>query len=93
MRDIAHGEKVEGELNILITRRHDKREVEEGERAAEALYAENCRRHAERERRELDAERHEYHTGQAVRLRRTLESLVSYHEAEAEKYLSKGDAA
>ena len=58
----------------------------------EELWAESVRCHAEQQRRELEAKRHEYHAGQAERLRRTLVSLVSYHEAEAEKYLPKGAA-
>ncbi len=48
----------------------------------EELWAESVRRHAEQQRWELEAKRHEYHTGQAERLRRTPESLVSYHDSQ-----------
>ena len=35
-------------------------------------------------------ERLEYHEGQAARLSNTLEALVRYHEAEAERYRTNG---
>ena len=43
--DISHGEHVEKELDLLITRRHEKRRAEEGERRAEEMWAESERRH------------------------------------------------
>ena len=51
-RDIRQGEKVEKELDILITRRHEKRRQAEGERQEEELWRESERRHAEQRREE-----------------------------------------
>ena len=60
-RDISQGEKVEGEIDVFISRRHEKRIRDEGERAAQEMYEESCRRHSERERLELLWERLRYH--------------------------------
>jgi hypothetical protein len=43
--DIAHGEHVEKELDLLITRRDEKRRAEEGERRAEEMWAERAALH------------------------------------------------
>lgn len=43
--DIARGEATEKELDALITRRHDQRVAEEGERPAEELWKEGERRY------------------------------------------------
>jgi hypothetical protein len=96
--DIAKGEQVEGELNILIERRHDKRAKDEGERATEEAWAESARRHVERQRQERRAEWCEYHRAAAERARRTLEALIADHEAAVAKLEmleadTKGDAA
>ena len=44
-RDIARGEAVEHELDAFISRQHDRRVVDEGERPAEASWMESERRH------------------------------------------------
>jgi hypothetical protein len=49
--DIAKGEATEKELDLLITRRHDRRVVEEGERPLQEAWMESERRHA-RQRQE-----------------------------------------
>jgi hypothetical protein len=43
--DIAKGEATEKDLDLFITRRHDQRVKDEGERQAEEAWAESERRH------------------------------------------------
>jgi hypothetical protein len=81
IRDIAHGEKVEGELNILIERRHDKRCTEEGERPAEEMWAESVARFHERSEAEMRERWHEYHCHMATLHGR----LADEHQAKAEE--------
>jgi hypothetical protein len=49
--DVAKSSAVEGELDKFISRRHEK-QVEEGERLEEEMWAESERRHAARQREE-----------------------------------------
>jgi hypothetical protein len=58
----------------------------EGEQAREELWAGSVRDYHARQSDERRLERLHYHEGQARRLSNTLEALVAYHEAEAEKY-------
>jgi hypothetical protein len=51
-RAIATGEKVEKELDILITRRHDKREDEESDFPSEEMYEQSSPRYADQQREE-----------------------------------------
>jgi hypothetical protein len=81
---------VEKELDALITRRHDHRVSSEVHMPSEEMYEESTRRYQEQVRSQDRAEWHLHHTGQAERLRRTLENLIAFHKAEAEKYLPKG---
>ena len=95
-RDISAGEKVEGELDIFISRRHDKRVAEQGERVQEELWRASERRDAEQRREENRAAWCEYHRAAAERARRTLEELIARHEAAAqtlEADTREGDAA
>ncbi len=86
--DVMHGEMVEKQLDALLRRRARKGDVDpEG---AEEIWQESVRRYNARRRKELDLESHEYHRGQAVRLRAVLESLIREHEQNAEKHLPKG---
>jgi hypothetical protein len=48
--DVAAVERAEAELDVFVTRRHDKRVADEGERAAEEAWAASCRRHEEQQR-------------------------------------------
>ena len=82
----ARGEMVEAELDAMIRRRDEKRRQTEGERLEEALWAESVRAYNARVGEDKRQARLEYHEGQARRLSSTLEALVAYHEAEAEKY-------
>jgi hypothetical protein len=84
--DIAKGEKVEGELDILIERRHEARRVEEGQRRIEELWMPSERACFERLEEQKRQERLEFHEAHANRLRNTLEGLISYHEREADRY-------
>jgi hypothetical protein len=84
-RDFARGEATEKELDRLITRRHDARVNNEGERPAEEMWQESERRYQEQARAAARVEWHLHHTAQAERLRRTLEGLIAHHEEQAAK--------
>jgi hypothetical protein len=84
--DITRGEMVEADLDRLIDKRDTERRKTEGERAREQLWVESVRRHNARLEDDRRLERLHYHEGQVRRLSSTLEALVAYHEAEAEKY-------
>ena len=83
--DVAKTSTVEAELDNFISRRHEKRIQEEGERPAEEVWTESERRYAARRREENRAAWRRYHEDQAARHRTTLEALASYHEGEAAK--------
>ena len=74
----------ERELNRLIERRADATpdpdELEES-------YMESVRRHRAKRRKENRAAWHAFHLDQAERARRTLEALITHHEAQAMKLL------
>jgi hypothetical protein len=53
--DIAQGEKVEGELDIFISRRDEQRRRVEGERPEHEIWQESEDRYLERERLKLNA--------------------------------------
>jgi len=90
--DVMRGEMVEGELDRLIERRSRQKDpAEENE-----LWQESVRRYNRRRQEEHRLEWHTFHCGQAERLRATLESLLTYHEEQAQRLLEdgpKGDAA
>ena len=75
--DVAKTSAVEGELANFISRRHEKRVKEEGERTAEEMWAESERRYAARRREENRAAWCRYHQDQAARHRAMLEVLLS----------------
>jgi hypothetical protein len=85
--DISKGEAVEADLEAFITRRHDYCVAKEGHRPSEDMYEESTRRYQERMHATARVEWHLHHVTQAERLRRTLEDLIAFHEAEAQKYL------
>ncbi len=87
--DVAKGELVEGELDRLVEKRHDRRVTHEGERPAEEAWMQSERKYDARRRAENGAAWVTYHTGQAARHKAVLEALISRHEAEAEKYADK----
>ena len=79
--DIAHGELVEKELDILIERRSRKGGADPEEQ--EELWKQSVRAYTARRREEMRAAWCEYHQSQAVRLRRTVDPLIAFHEARA----------
>lgn len=88
IREVERGEMVEKELATLIERR-SRREPDPDE--LEASCVESVRRFNEKRRRESAAQWYAYHADQAERLRRSMESLIRYHEARAAALL-EGEA-
>jgi hypothetical protein len=88
--DLETREKVETDLERLITRRDKERRVTEGERREHELWQENEDRYNEQRRLQNRYEWHAYHCGQAERHRRTLEELIARHEEQAAKLLDEG---
>jgi hypothetical protein len=84
--DITHSEHVEKELDLLISRRHDKRVKDEGERLEEVLWAESVRRYNARQEADHRAAWHEYE----LRLYRIHSGLAAEHLARAEKLQANG---
>ncbi len=85
--DIAQGEKVEAELDHMIRRADERRQLTEGERAEHELWQASVERYNARRRREMRAQWYGWHCDQAERHRRTLEALIAHHEGEAERLL------
>jgi hypothetical protein len=86
-------ELAEKGIDGFIEARDKQRRQTEDERAEAAAWRESERR-VEAARREANRrERVECHFAQAERCRAVLASLVSYHEAEAEKYRAVGEVA
>jgi hypothetical protein len=81
--DVAHGERAEKQLDLLIERRSRKGEVDPDER--EELWKESVRRYNARLQEERRVAWCEHHQGQAARLRTTLEALIARREAEADR--------
>jgi hypothetical protein len=84
-RDIARGELVEKELDAFVSKRHESRVVDEGERPTEEAWMESGRRHDASRRAALRSAWCAFHRDQAERLRRNLAALVAHHEREAER--------
>jgi hypothetical protein len=78
----ARGE-VEKELDAMIERRARKGDVDPDEQ--EELWKASVRAYSRRRRAEMRAAWASYHEDQAERHRRTLEDLISPHEAQAAK--------
>ncbi len=83
--DIAQGEKVESELNILIERRSGRSQEEDPDER-EDLWVESVRRFHERAQAERRQQWTEFHRGMAVLHGR----LAAEHEAAAAKLLDGG---
>jgi hypothetical protein len=79
--DVARSEMVEAEVDRLIEKRSRNGEVDPDGR--EELWKESVRRYNALRREEMRAAWHEYHQGQAARLRATLEVLIARHEEQA----------
>jgi hypothetical protein len=79
--DIARGELVERELDTMIERRSRQKDPDE----ESELWQASVDAYNEKRRQMARLEWHEFHCGQAERLRRTLEALASHHEEQATK--------
>jgi hypothetical protein len=88
--DIEAGERVEGEIDHMIQRRHEQRVRDEGQRRVEELWRPSERAYFERLEEQERRERAEFHEAHANRLRNTMGSLIQHHEREAERYRSNG---
>jgi hypothetical protein len=82
---VAGGEMAEKQLDILITRRHDRRRADEGERQALEMWQESERKYAERRGEANHQAWASFHEEQAERHRATLQALVEHHEIQAAK--------
>jgi hypothetical protein len=82
---VAGGEMVEKQLDILITRRHDRRVADEGERQALEMWQESEHKYAERRREANRQAWASFHEEQAESHRATLQALVEHHETQAAK--------
>ena len=60
-RDISRGEAIEHELNAFISKRHEQRVRNEGERLEDAAWVEISRREEARRREEMDRDRLVWH--------------------------------
>jgi hypothetical protein len=70
-RDSAHGEEVEKQLDVLITRRHERRVETEGERAEKEAWQEIKILHDQQRREANRLAWASYHRQQAERHRAT----------------------
>jgi hypothetical protein len=87
--DIAHGEHVEKELDLLITaatRSAEPRRARDERRRC----GRRERRYTQQRREENRAARCEYHEDQAARMSAVLEALIGYHNVQAQKYRENG---
>jgi hypothetical protein len=86
-REIGRGEAVEAEIDAFISKRHDRRVAEEGERQPEEAWKQSVRAYEEKRRQMARLEWHAFHCGQAERHRATLQALVEHHEEQAAKLM------
>ena len=86
--DIARGEAAESHLDALITKRHDQRVKDEGERPAEEMWAESCRVYEAKRQAELVFAWVEYHEAAAERALANGEAIAARHRAQIEALLS-----
>ncbi len=85
----APGEAVEKELDAMIIRRSRLKDPEE----ETELWQASSRAYNGRRREENRQAWSDFHAGQAERLRRTLEELLSHHAQQAEKYANQPKGA
>jgi hypothetical protein len=84
--DVERAERVEADLDRLITRRHDQRVKGEGERFEEALWEESVAKYNARRQRELAQAWLAYHIARRRTHRHTFALLDAHHEAEIRRY-------
>jgi len=88
--DIAHGEKVEAELNAMICRADERRRLSEGERREEELWRESERQYQAKRQAELTFAWVEYHEEAAERALANGEAIAAKHWAQIEALLEGG---
>ena len=84
-RDISRGEVVDADLDRLVERRHEKRILEEGERAEEEAWVESTKKTNAAREAELREQWSSYHLDQAERHKAVLEDLVAHPKQQAQK--------
>jgi hypothetical protein len=84
--DVERAERVEADLDRLITRRHDQRVKDEGERFEEALWEESVAKYNARRQRELAQQWLAYHIARRRTHRYTFAILDRHHEQEIARY-------
>jgi hypothetical protein len=85
--EIARSEAVGADLDRLIERRSRQNDPEE----QSELWQASVDAYNEKRQKIARLEWHAFHCGQAERMRRTLEELISYHETRAQRLLTEGD--
>jgi hypothetical protein len=84
-REARSAEAAEAEIERFISRRHDARVADEGERAIQDAWAESARRLAERERQQTLWDRLRYHQAMDRAVTKNCEVIVARHRAAAEQ--------
>lgn len=84
--DITRAEQVESDLNSLITKRHERRVVEEGERPALEMWQESERKHAAERQKQLAFDWIQYHEERLAGQRRIFSLLATHHRSEIQRY-------
>jgi hypothetical protein len=86
---MSRGEAVEHELNRLIEKRHDQRAASEEQRRIEDGWAQSTARYNAERQLELREVWAAFHEDQAARHHAVLKVLITYHQAEAQKYRNR----
>ena len=86
-RDISRGEAVEHEIDAFISKRHERRVIEEGGRPAQEAWMESERAHNRRRREENTAAWCEYLMDSAARTERVAAEIAAEKRARAQKLM------
>ena len=87
---VARGGTAEQHLDALITKRHDQRVLDEGERAEHELWQESVERYNAKHQAELVFAWVEYHEQAAERALANGEAIAARHRAQIEALLGPG---
>ena len=89
---LARGETAElHQIDALITKRHDQRVRDEGERRTEEAWAESCRAYEAKRQAELVFAWVSYHEEAACRALANGEAIAARHRAQIEALLGNGE--
>jgi len=88
--DILRGETAESHLDALITKRHDQRVKDEGERAEHELWQESVERYNAKRQAELVFAWVEYHERAAAKALANGQAIAARHRAQIETLLGPG---